>query len=75
MTSAENSKAVFLLLLIHCLLLPPLFCVCVWGGGVGVMVGSCFIVHYLVSSFSVISLGKKMNWSLYFNCLLMSFDS
>ena len=72
MTSAENSKAVFLLLLIHCLLLPPLFCG--WGGG-GVMVGSCFIVHYLVSSFSVISLGKKVNWSLYFNCLFMSFDS
>ena len=73
MTSAENSKAVFLLLLIHCLLLPPLFCGWGGGGGGGVMVGSCFIVHYLVSSF--ISLGKKVNWSLYFKCLFMSFDS
>ena len=42
--------AVFLLLLIHSLLLPPLFC--------GGMVGPCFVVHYLVSSFAIISLGK-----------------
>ena len=63
-----------MLLLIHCLLLPPLLCVCVWWGA-GVMVGSCFFVHFLVSSFAIISLGKKVNWSLYFNCLLMSFDS
>ena len=44
MSSAEHSKAV---VLIHCLLLPPLLCVCVGGG---VMVGPCFVVHYLVSS-------------------------
>ena len=39
------------------------------------MVGPCFVVHYLVSSFAIISLGKKDSWLLYFNCLLMSFDS
>ena len=39
--SAEQSKAVVLLLLMHCLLLPPLFCG-------GFMVGPCFVVHYLV---------------------------
>ena len=39
------------------------------------MVGPCFVVHYLVSIFAFISLGKKVNWSLYLNCLLMSFDS
>ena len=43
MSSAEHSKAV---VLIQCLLLPPLLCVCVGGG----MVGPCFVVHYLVSS-------------------------
>ena len=35
------------------------------------MVDPCFIVHYLVSSFTIISLGKLFN----FSCLLMSFDS
>ena len=69
MSSAEHSKVVVLLLNIHCLLLPPLFC---RGGGI---VGPCFVVHYLVSSFAVISLGKKNSWLLYVNCLLMSFDS
>ena len=39
------------------------------------MVGPCFIVHYLVSSFAIISLGKKDSWLLDFNYLLMSFDS
>ena len=39
------------------------------------MVAPCFVVHYLVSSFAIISLGKKDSWLLYFNCLLMSFDS
>ena len=69
MTSAENSKASFLLLFIHCLLLPSLC----YGG---FTVGPCFVVHYfIVSSFAIISLGKKDNWSLYLNCLLMSFDS
>ena len=37
MSSAEHPKAVVLLLLIHCSVLPPLLCVCVrvcvWGGG------------------------------------------
>ena len=41
-----------MLVLIQCLLLPPLFCC-------GFMVGPCFVVHYLVSSFAIISLGKK----------------
>ena len=39
------------------------------------MVGPCFAVHYLVSCFAIISLGKKKSWLLYLNCLLMSFDS
>ena len=39
------------------------------------MIGPCFVVHYLVSSSAIISLGKKDSWLLYFNCLLMSFDS
>ena len=39
------------------------------------MVGSCFIVHYLVSSFAIISLGKKDSWLLDLNYLLMPFDS
>ena len=39
------------------------------------MVGSCFVVHYLVSSFAIISLGKIECWLLYINCLSMSFDS
>ena len=39
------------------------------------MVGPCFVVHYLVSIFPIISLGKKVNWWRYLNCLLMSFDS
>ena len=39
------------------------------------MVGPCFVVHNLVFSFAIISLGKKESWLLYFNCLLMAFDS
>ena len=39
------------------------------------MVGPCFVVHYFVSSIAIISLGKKDSWLLYFNSLLMSFDS
>ena len=39
------------------------------------MVVPCFVVHYLVSSFAIILLGKKGGWLLYFNCLSMSFDS
>ena len=39
------------------------------------MVGPCFVVHYLVSSFAIISLGKKDICLLCFYCLLMSFDS
>ena len=64
-----------LLLLLHCLLLPPLFFCELGGGGAGVMVGPCYFVHYLVSSFAIISLEKEESWLLYFNCLLMSFDS
>ena len=41
MTSAEHSKAMVLLLLTHCLLLPPLF-YCFF------MLGPCFVAHYLV---------------------------
>ena len=52
MTLAEHSKVVVLLLLVLCLLLPPLFCVG------DVMVGPCFVVPYLVSSFVIISLEK-----------------
>ena len=74
MSSAEHPMAVVMLLLIHCLLLPPLCvracvracvcaCACVW-----------FVV-FLFSSFAIISLGMKVSWLLYFNCLLMSFDS
>ena len=67
MSSTSHSKAVVSeLLLIHCLLLSPLF--------VGVfMVGPCFVVHYLVSSFAIISLEKKDSWLLYliaFKCHL-----
>ena len=68
MTSAEHSKVVVLLMLIHCLLLPPLFCG-------EFMVGPCYVVHYLVSSFAIISLGKKECWLLYFNCCLILFDA
>ena len=39
------------------------------------MVGPCFVVHYLVSSLAIISLGKKDSWSLYLTWLLMAFDS
>ena len=39
------------------------------------MVGPCFVVHYLVSSLAIISLGKKNSLLLYLTCLLMSFDS
>ena len=39
------------------------------------MVGPCFVVHYLFSSFAIISLGKKDSWLLYFNNISMSFDS
>ena len=35
------------------------------------MVGPCFVVHYLVSSFAIISLGKKEYCLLCFNCLLI----
>ena len=54
MASAEHSKAVFLLLLIHCLLLHPLLLFLF-------MVVPCFVVHYLVSSSTIISLGKKID--------------
>ena len=60
----ENAKAVFLFLLIHCLLLAPLLCG-------RFMVGPCFVVHFLVSSFAIISLGKKLNWALYSDCRLV----
>ena len=65
MNSAEHSKAVVLLLLIHCLVLPSLFCG--GGGGGGVTAGPRFVVHYLVSSFAIISLGKKESSLLHFN--------
>ena len=37
------------------------------------MVGRYFVLHYFVSSFAIVSLGKKVSWLLYFNCLLISF--
>ena len=62
-TSAERSKEVVMLLLIHCLLLSPLFC---W---------SCVLCITVVSSFVMISLGKRKreSWLFNFKCLLMSF--
>ena len=58
---ASPVKMVVLLLLIHCLLLLPLFvcvCVCVWGGGV---FGSlfCNAVLSVLSSFATIPLWKR----------------
>ena len=47
-SSAEHSKAVVLLLLIHCLLLPPLFC------------GGLWLVRDLLSRLAIVSLGKKI---------------
>ena len=41
-TSADHSKAMVLLLLIHCLLLPLSFYR-------GLMLSPCLVVHYLVS--------------------------
>ena len=43
--------------------------------GVGVIAGPCYVVHYLVSSFAIISFEKKESWLFYFSCLLMSFDN
>ena len=71
MSSAEHSKGG------GSVVVDSLFIVAynvLWGGGGG-MGSPCFVVHYLVSSFAIISLGKKDSWLLYFNCLLMSFDS
>ena len=60
MSSADQRKATVLLLLIHCLIVASIvLCVCVGGGGI---VGPCFVVHYLVSSFAIISLEKKDSW-------------
>ena len=50
MTSAAHYKAVVLLLLIHCLLLPPLFC------------GGLWLVLVMLCTFAIISLGKKEGW-------------
>ena len=52
-------------------------CVCVCACAcVGVMVGRYFVLHDFVSCFAIISLGTKVSWLLYFNCLLiMSSDS
>ena len=38
------------------------------------MVDPCYVMHYIVFSFAIISLEKKESWLFYFNCLLMSFD-
>ena len=68
MTSAERSKAMVLLLLLHCILLPPMFC---WG----FMFDPCFVMHCLVAFLDVqSSRWGKESLLLYFNCLLMSFD-
>ena len=68
MTSAERSYAMVLSLLMHCLLLFPMFCL-------GFMFDPCFVVHCLVSFLVLQSFcwGKE-SWLLYFNYLLMSFE-
>ena len=38
------------------------------------MIAPCYFLHYLVSSFAIISLGNKESWLLYLHCLLISFD-
>ena len=45
---------------------------CVGGRGYG---WSLLSVHYLVSSFAIITPEEKESWILYFDCLLMSFDN
>ena len=65
MTSADHSKAV-VLLLIHCLLLPPLFC----RGLCLVPVLLCITYISVISSLAVISLGKREMVTL----LLLSFN-
>ena len=55
-------------------LLPPV-CVCVSVCVCVCVRGRYYVLHYFVSSFAIISMGKKLSWLLYFNCLLMSFDS
>ena len=56
---------VVLLLLIHCVLLPPLFCVFVRGV---VMFGHCIVVYYLVSFLVLQSPGWGIeSWLHYFN--------
>ena len=69
MSSAEHCKAAvqFFLFIANC-------CLHCFVGGRG-MVGPCFVVHYLVSRFAIISLRKKDSWLLFLNCLLMSLDS
>ena len=64
MTSAEHSKAlVLLLLLILCLLMRG--------------VNGCSLLCCVLLSFYFCNhlAGKEKNWLLYFNCLLMTFDS
>ena len=40
------------------------------------MVGPCFVAHYLVSSFAIISLGKHVNWFvLLLQCVIVAFPS
>ena len=51
-----------MLLLIHYLLLLPLFVFLVWSL-------FCYAVLSVLSSFAIISL-RKRNWLLYFNCVL-----
>ena len=61
------------MLLIHCLLLLPLFvCVCVWGGGGGggILFSLCCAVLCIVSSFATILLEKRESGLLCVNCLL-----
>ena len=47
---------------------------CVRACVLGAMVGRYFVLHNFVSSFVIIS-WENISWLLYFNCLLMSFDS
>ena len=66
MSSAERSKAVVLLLLIHCC---PLVCVLLGAGGISILV----LVSFLF--LAIISLGREgESWLLCFNYLLVLFD-
>ena len=63
-TSADHSKAMVLLLLIQCSLLPHLFLKGVYDWSL-----FCCALLSIVSSFAIISLGKRERWLLYLSYL------